>query len=181
MEVDNGPLTPELAFGMASLSEVEAILITALVAALVAAWGIVSQRIITRRLTTVQRIAETAADRDMIIARNEFNRLSDPDGKLSTCSSSGDLTSEEQDHVRAVLNDHELMSIGIQFGILDFKIICHNQKSTTLRDWQRSAPFIYKLRAELNNPALYHEFEELVRWMQDRKMPKRRWWPRLWL
>lgn len=165
---------------MASLSEVEAILITALLAAILAAWGIVTQRIVTRRLTTIQRIGEASADRDMIQARNEFNKLSDPGGKLSTCVKSSDLTPEEQDFVRRVLNDHELISIGIQFGILDFKVICHNQKSTTLRDWARSAPFIYKLRAELDNQALYHEFEELVRWLQDKKMPRRHWWHRLW-
>jgi hypothetical protein len=165
---------------MASLNEVEAILLGALIAAILAAWAVVTQRIVTRRLTTIQRLAEIEADRDMIEARNAFNVLSNPGGKLSTIANAHDLSQEETDHIRAVLNTYEQTSVGIQFGILDFKIVRAVQRSSLLRDWSRSAPFVYKLRAELNNPAIYHEFEELARWLQDRKMPRRFWWTRLW-
>jgi hypothetical protein len=174
------PVTiPNLASGMASLTEVEAILLTALVAAIIAAWGVYSQRVITRRLTTIQWLSELQLDQDMIKAKNVFNVLSNPGGKLSTISKAADLEQDETDHVRVVLNTYENTSIGIQFGILDYKIIRLAQKSSIVRDWTRSAPFIYKLRSELNNPAIYHEFEELARWLQDNKMPRRSYWWRL--
>jgi Domain of unknown function (DUF4760) len=172
--------TNELVFGMASLSEVEAILITATLAALLATWGVITQRLVTRRLTTVQRLTELEADLDMINARKLFNTLSAAGGKLSTYTQASDLSDDESDAVRLVLNDFELTSLGIQFGILDFRIVRLFQRSTVLRDWTRAAPFVYKLRAEIGNPYIYYEFESLAHWFQENRRPTRRIWPRLW-
>lgn len=46
------------AFGMASLSEVEAILLTALVAAALALWGVITQRVVSRRSATLDYLWE---------------------------------------------------------------------------------------------------------------------------
>jgi hypothetical protein len=32
------------------------------------------------------------------------------------------------------------------------------------------------LRARLKNDMIYHEFEEMVKWLKDEKIPKRHWW-----
>lgn len=165
---------------MASLSEVEAILITAAVAATLAAWGVVTQRLVSRRLTTIQHLTATAADSDMIEARKTFNALSEPGGKLSLYSKPSDLSDDETDDLRLVLNDYENQSVAVQFGIYDLSMIKLLSRGTIIRDWSRAAPFVYKLRAELDNPNIYYEFEMLADWVQDRRKPKRRIWTRLW-
>lgn len=43
---------------MASLSEVEAILLTALVAAALALWGVITQRVVSRRSATLDYLWE---------------------------------------------------------------------------------------------------------------------------
>lgn len=129
---------------------------------------------------TIQRLAELEADRDMIEAREKFNELSGPGGKLATYAKPDDLNPQDSDAVRLVLNDFELTAIGIQHGILDFNVVKQFQKSTMLRDWARAAPFVYKLRTELDRPLIYYEFETLAHWLQENKRPKRRIWTRLW-
>lgn len=172
--------TVDLAFGMASISEVEAILVTALVAALIAIWGIITQRTVARRLATIERIAELEADRDMIKAREKFNEISAPGGKLAHSWKPEDLSAEELDAIRLVLNDFELTAIGIQHGILDFNIVKQFQKGTMLRDWARAAAFVKSLRTELNRPLIYYELETLVDWFEKDRRPKRRMWMKLW-
>jgi hypothetical protein len=121
------------------------------------------------RLTTVQLLSELSADRDLIKARADFNKLSDPaGGKLSTYTNPADLTPDDVDAVRLVLNTYEQIAIGIQFGVIDLKIIKLNSRGTILRDWQRAGSFIHKLRAELGNPNIYFEFENLALWLKAR-------------
>lgn len=166
---------------MASISEVEAIFVTAVVAALIAAWGIVTTRVVARRAATMEHIRRVASDRDMIDARTKFIELTEEDGGLAVYGSIKKLEHAEQlKAIRTVLNDYEQLAIGIQFGIYDLEILKRYSKSAIIRDWSHAAPFVYKIRGELNAHALYHEFEELARWLQDQRMPKRSNWTRLW-
>lgn len=164
---------------MASLSEVEAILVTAAIASLLAGWGVITQRLVARRLKTIEHLSHQEADRDMIEARATFNRLSAADGKLSGYVTPDDLTKDETDKVRLVLNDYELIAIGIQYSTLDFGIYRQFARGRTLRDWARAAPFIYKLRNELGNQLVYYEFEDLAHRLQSNRRPRRRSWLRL--
>ena len=176
---DANPAATDLTFGMASITEVEAILVTAVVAALLAGWGVVTQRIVTRRAKTIEHIGQQTADEDMIKARKCFNTLSQPDGKLSTYVKPADLSDVETTQVRLVLNDYELKAIAVQSGIFDLAILKKFERGTTIRDWDRAASFIHKLRLEIDNPFIYYEFESLATWMRERKMPNRRIWTKL--
>lgn len=162
------------------MNEVGAILITGLLAAFIAGWAVISQRIVVRRQSTIEHLSQKDADKDMIEARECYNVLSDPDGKLSTYTKPADLTTEESNKIRLILNDYELIAVGIQFGIFDLKIVKQLIRGTAVRDWARTAPYIYKLRSEVDNPLIYYEFENLVQWLQDKPNPKRRIWTRLW-
>ena len=75
-----------------------------------------------------------------------------------------------------VLNEFELMSIGIQRGILDYKIYPLWCRTATVHYWNHGHPFVAAIRNRIGNDALFHEFEEMVKWMKDTKMPKRTWW-----
>lgn len=177
---DNVIAPANLVFGTASLSEVEAVLITAALAGILAAWGVITQRIVARRHATTSYLSRKSADKDMIDARRTFNKVSGLTGALSTYTQPSDLSDDETQAVRLILNDYELCSISVQHGVLDLSIIKQNGKGTILRDWSRAAPFVYKLRTELDNPAIFHEFEEMARWLQDNKLPRRSAWTRLW-
>lgn len=108
-------VSQNLIFGMASLSEVEAILLTAAVASVLAAWGVITQRVVAKRLKTIEHLTQQEADKDMIEARRVFNVLSATGGSLSRYSTPSDLTADESNHVRLILNDYELIAIGIQY------------------------------------------------------------------
>jgi hypothetical protein len=78
--------------------------------------------------------------------------------------------------IRLVLNGFELVAIGIQFGTFDYELIRRWNKSAILTYWRHGAPFVFALRARTKNDAVYHEFEEMARWLKDNKMPRRNWW-----
>lgn len=166
---------------MASINEVEAIFVTAVIGALIAGWGIITTRVIARRAATMDHIRRVASDHDLIQARQKFIELTEEEGGLAKYAGAKPMDkTEELKAIRTTLNDYEQMAIGIQFGVLDLDIIKRYMKSGIIRDWAHAAPFIYKVRQEIDRPALYHEFEELSRWLQETPMPRRTTWTRLW-
>jgi Domain of unknown function (DUF4760) len=169
----------EYVFGTASVSETEAVLIAAFLAAVLAIWGIITQRIVTRRATTLQLLFHNDSDKDLLEARNKFIELTSTEGGLGLADP-GKFSSTDAHAIRLVLNGHERLSLGLQFGILDWEFVRRHSRSAIVRDWTLAAPFIYKLRAEYENPALYYEFEHLARSLEGNKMPKRGYRWRLW-
>lgn len=165
---------------MASLSEVEAILLTALVAAALALWGVITQRVVSRRSATLDYLWEIDSDRDILEARETFIRVTKEDGGIARYASRDKRGSDETDAIRLILNTHERVAIGIQFGILDSEFMKRHSRGTILQDWALAAPFVYAIRAEVDNPAIYHEFEELARAYSANNMPRRSYWWRLW-
>lgn len=157
------------------LNEVQAVFITALVAAVIAIWGIFSQRAIAARQTTIAYIRDGERDHDMIKARQTFQRLArEPDG-LSRWGSEENKLSEEARDIRLVLNDYELIAIGIERGILDDKTYRRWFRSAVLKDWRQAAPYILAVRTRVNNDAIFHEFEEMVRrYKEGKPLPRRR-------
>lgn len=170
---------------MASFTETEAIFVTAAFATAVAIWGIVTTRVVARRAATLEHFRRIASDKDMIEARKTFIEATvEPAGLAPyACASAlnpANANADKIDKIRTVLNDYEMLAVGVQFGAFDLSIIERYYRSTIVRDWGHSAPFIYKLRADLKNDSLYHEFEQLTRWLQGSQMPSRNRWLRLW-
>ena len=162
--------TPASFFG---INEVEAVLITAAVAAIIAIWAIFSQRALVARQTTIEFIRNSEADRDMINARavfNEASRHKNGVGKWATKPLSDEFKS-----IRMVLNEYELVAIAIQRGIFDDATYRRWHRSGVIQTWDHAAPFILTRRKNANNSALWHEFEEMARWYRGGpKMPRRR-------
>jgi hypothetical protein len=169
-----------MVFGMASISEVEAIFLTAVVATIIALWGVITQRVVTRRGATLDFLSGMDTDNDLITARAEFNKAAKQPGGLAVLADAAQRDSDGAKAMRLVLNQNERIAIGIQFGILDREFVCRHGRGTLLRDWSLAAPFIYKLRQEYQNPALFHEFEDLARSLSDKPMPSRTAFWRLW-
>src|SRR5689334_14792250 len=60
---------------LGTADEITAVLLTGILAAIIALWGIYSQRAITRRQVTLEHIATLEADGDLIKARLKFAEL----------------------------------------------------------------------------------------------------------
>lgn len=165
---------------MASVSETEAIFLTAVVAALLAVWGVITQRIVARRAATLDFVSRMDTDKDLINARAIFLKTAKEDGGLAVFADESKRDTDQVQSIRLVLNECERIAIGVQFGILDREFICRHGRGTLLRDWSLAAPFVYKIRTEYRNPALFHEFEDLARSLSDDKMPSRSPFWRLW-
>lgn len=165
---------------MASIGNVEAILVTAVFAAIVAIAGVITQRVITRRAHTLDYLCRVDNDKDLIDARTKFIELTADDALALKYALPAHFSEAEAIALRLVLNENEKLAIALQFGVLDRKFVERHCRGMLIRDWELAAPFIYKLRKEIGNPGIYREFEDLAAMLQRvRKYPRSYFW-KLW-
>lgn len=120
-------------------------------------------------------LREIESDPDIISARRKFLLLTQ-NGSLASYAEKKYEGTDEFYSIVTVLNQFELISIGIQRGIVDPKLFERINKSSVLMYWTHAAPFVHALRAKLNNNRLYNELENMTFWLQDREPAPR---PRL--
>ena len=157
------------------LNDVQAILLSALVAAVVAIWAIFTQRAISARQTTLEFIRSSESDLETVSARQRFNEAAlDPDG-LAKWALDENVRTDEARAIRIVLNEQELIAIAIQRGILDDAIFRRYFRSGTMKTWDYAAAYILARRQRTGNQALFHEFEELARWYRGAPNMPHRW------
>jgi hypothetical protein len=161
-------------------TNVGAFLAIGIVAALVAIWGVTTQRAIARRRATLDHIARSLSDRDLIQAHLRFIQLAKEPGGLAPWADVDKEKSEETQTIKTVLNEFELIAIGIQRGIIDYQLYVRWFRTGAILYWRHGAPFVHALRARVQNDAVFHEFEEMVRWFRENKMPRRGMWIGRW-
>jgi hypothetical protein len=155
--------------------QVSAVFVTALLAAAIAIWGIQSQRSIARRQKTLELILDQESDEDIINARRAFVAVAtDPKLKIEDFASPEKRNTIEGDAIRRTLNSYELMSIGIQKGVIDYDLYRIWMKAGTIKYWGYSESYIISIRKKSGNPLLYHEFETMISWLTKDTRPKRR-------
>jgi len=142
------------------------------IAALVAIWGVVTQRIIARRRATMDVLFSSEGDGALLLARKEFRRLVKEAGGLAQWAEADKIDSNESAAILTALNQHELAAIGIQRGIFDLEIYRRWNKTSVIQTWDRAAPFVLALRARVQNHDIYCEFEALAWRLAHRKRPR---------
>jgi hypothetical protein len=80
--------------------------------------------------------------------------------------------------IKLILNDFELIAIGVQRGIIDFEFYKRWHRSGVLRHWAYAKPFVEGLRRRTSNSALFHEFEQLAAWMDEKHQRRLSFWDR---
>jgi len=145
--------------------------VSSLIAAAVALWGFQYQRASNRRRNTFEHIVRMEADQSFIDARRKLIELSKTSAGLAAWAAEDKEASYEAQSIRLVLNQFEIVSIGIELGILDFETYKRWFQSTVIRFWAHSEHYVKSLRARTNNPSLFHEFEAMAQWMRDGKAP----------
>ncbi len=151
------------------------------IAAIIAIWGVITQRLIARRKATIDFLNDAEKDQDVIKARKKFIELTRRPGGLVDLAEPDKRGSDDAEAVRLVLNQYELISIGVQRGILDLVILKLFSRGAILTSWDKAAPFILALREKTHNPNLFYEFEQLAWWLKETKRPKRSRWLGLFL
>lgn len=167
-------------FGMASLNQVEAILAIGAATAIIALLTLWNHRKVARSNATLVYLASIDTDKDVIEARETFSNVTSDFRQVLKYAQPEKFHSKKASHIRRILNENEKIAVGIQFGALDARYIRRTMRGQLLHDYKLSAPYIYKLRDIMDNPAIYHEFEDLVRAFQSNQMPKRRNWWKFW-
>ena len=153
-------------------SEASVIATSAILAALVAIWGIISQRAITRRQVTYEQIVHYLTDKDVISARRNFIKLAKaPDGIVSFAQSDQETSTDTQDII-STLNFFELFSIGIQKGIIDHDLFKQWNRSSVIIYWNYAHPFVNAIRSRMGNDLIFHEFEQMANWFKSDTTPK---------
>jgi Domain of unknown function (DUF4760) len=132
---------------------VGAFLLVGIIAAIVAFWGVTTQRAIARRRATLDHIARTLGDRSLLEAHRKFIQLAKAPGGLAQWADEDKEQTEDAQTVRTVLNEFELIAIGIQRGIIDYQLWIRWFRSSTILYWGHGAPFVFSLRTQLQNDA----------------------------
>lgn len=155
------------------MNQVWATSIIGILATVVAIWGIFTQRAIARRRATFDHITKTDADSDIIKARRSFIELAKQSDGLAKWAAEEHEKSDEVQSIKIVLNDFELIAIGIQRGIIDAEFYKRWHRSGVLNYWKHASPFVAALRARTGNEMLFYEFEQMAGWFNDNKPPRR--------
>lgn len=111
------------------------------------------------------------ADRSFIEARRKLIELAKTATGLAAWAAEEKEGTHEAQCIRLVLNQFEIVSIGIELGILDFETYKRWFQTAVISFWGHSEGFVKALRARTNRPAIYHEFESLAGWMKNGRVP----------
>ncbi|MGH6792179.1 MAG: DUF4760 domain-containing protein, partial [Methyloceanibacter sp.] len=129
------------------------------------------ERQIARSRLVFESLTRKNWDGDYLDTRMKFTKLCEPDdmGLAKYIEKQPDYAVAEMVTVRAILNDHEIMAIGIRQGILDEEYLFRYMRGIAIRDWNRCVAFVTALRVRTQNPLLYVEFEGLATsWQNNR-------------
>lgn len=110
-------------------------------------------------------------DNDYITQRQIFIEVRDTEGHeaLEAAGQKENEASQNTVALRSILNDYELMAVGINLGVLEEELVRRYLISTALKDFERTKTYIKAVRKR--NPQAYTEFESLCeRWRRISKM-----------
>ena len=136
--------------------------LTAATAFAVAAFTVREQRRIARRRATIDYLERRKWDTDYLEARQAFLKLRDEkDRGLVYWATCEDLDRSELGTIRNILNDYELIAIGIRQNIYDEAIYHQYWRGTLLRDWEDAELMVIALQRRFN-PKIYENFKGLA-------------------
>lgn len=132
----------------------------------------------TARLSlTFQNQSSLLWDEDYIEARKIFIKFRDG-AKADRLGLAQDAaqSSEEATAVRTIMNDYELVAIGIREKILDERFLRTFSRKTFIDDYEKMQDFITEIRRIRSNNAIFLEFETLACRWRDQAPNGRPWW-----
>ncbi|MEM9425667.1 MAG: DUF4760 domain-containing protein [Pseudomonadota bacterium] len=149
-----------------------AILVSALIAARMAFLGLREQRKIAKKRATLDMLSRREWDADYLSARTEFNRLKTGPTPLETWVNDEHKNTTQSDCIRTVLNDYELIAVGIREDILDEELYKVWFKTSFLRDYNLSKSYIAAMRKKYSSDQIFAELQNLAEsWDDQVRLP----------
>lgn len=140
-----------------------AVIVSAIVGGSIALHSIRTQRGIARKRATLDLLVQKEWDRAYIEARAEFIALRDASSGLAFWAAQEHRNSPQVTIIRNMLNDYELIAVGIREGILDEALYKRWFKTAFLKDMEAAAGFIDLIRKSAGTAAIFAEAEWLAR------------------
>lgn len=113
-------------------------------------------------------LAQKEWDRDYIVARSEFIKLRDASSGLAFWAREEHKGSPQLNIIRNMLNDYELIAVGIKEGILDEELYKRWFKTSFLSDMAAAAEFIERARVQAGTNAIFTEAQWLAQKWEGR-------------
>lgn len=174
---------PLLFWGYVS-QEAAALIASAAVAIVLSIFAVRHERQTARSRLAFESLTKKNWDKDYLETRMHFIKLCGEDDMslAKYIEQQPDYAGLDMSVVRAVLNDYEIIAIGVRQGILDEEYLYRYMRGMALRDWNRCIAFVSALRVRAGNQLIYVEFEGLAtQWQnnrsyaeKDQEMPQRR-------
>jgi Domain of unknown function (DUF4760) len=169
---------------LATITDPQAILVTGFIAAalalgtaIIAIWGVYSQRVLARRQATIEHIARLEADASAQEDIRTFITLTADGSNLAKWADAEYKGHDNTQAIIAVLNFYEIISIGIQRGIFEYELVKGWNETSIQRYWSKAHPFVVALRDRVGAQTLWQEFEKLNAWVSGTKRPMwSLWW-----
>jgi len=170
-----------MAYRVPRIDDAAAILLTgfvavavAVLAAAIAFYAAWDSREVARLRATLDYLSRSESDGDLIAANRTFIECTKVDHGLVKWAEPEHDSGEQAQAIRLILNDFELVAIGIQLGIMDYELYKRWARSNVLFYWRKAHPFVARVRERLDRPMLWNEFEQMARWMDENSPPVRR-------
>lgn len=134
----------------------------AVIAAAIAIWAILAQRSTAKAQASLDYLARGLYDKDIIAARAAFGRLSKAHNDLSQFADPIHDGGPDTTAIDLVLNDYELIAIGIQRGIIDCELFKMWNKTAVTFTWRHAKPYADAVRRRANRSAIFVEVERMA-------------------
>ncbi|BEV00074.1 DUF4760 domain-containing protein [Novosphingobium olei] len=126
-------------------------------------------RAVSRRRGTLDLIMHQESDAELIAAREGFTALKNGTTKISSFGVREKRTSDEAQHLKKVINLHELTAVAIQEGVIDECVYRRWFNGTYIDDYEATKDYISAVRSSYGNPKVFSEFEKTaLRWKADK-------------
>ena len=136
------------------------------VAATIAVWGVANQWAISRRQLTIQFIRELETDKEYAEALALFNAAAAHNSSIRQYALAPPRMKDAlyQEWIKTaaaialILNQDEIISIGVRNSILDYRLLCTWARTAYIRRYDRAKPYIETLQTEMRTPTMFSEF-----------------------
>ena len=140
-------------------------MLSAIAAGIFAFLTICSHRQVARTQLAYATYSRIAWDKDFLNARNVFLNLRNEQNGLIEWAKKEHESTGNVAAIKAILNDYELIALGINSAILDEQFYFNLLRGALLEDWSAAKPFVQEVRRRYNYEQYFKGFEELAdRW-----------------
>lgn len=146
-----------------------------MIAVWVAIIAVVSNARTARKKQTADMIFSSRQDDRLIDGLREIsNKHSVAAEDFRTFARSDKRSDDFAKTLRYVLNHYEYLSVSVQAGIYDQKMLRHAMHTTVVAIYEKTLPFINELRTQENRCTIFQEFEWLAcKWKNKPLKPKK--------